>query len=487
MNNNRKNIVQLEGYISVCSKEDFEKIYASALDILENVGMKVGSDVILDYARDFGVKIDREKKLAKFSPALIEKVINLIKNENSKNPVTQWTKQDSYKTSFGEVCVFLYDYDNKKKQRALLNDVIELIHIGDALDEVSSVTIPVMDSGCDPRIEAIKGCELLLIHSKKGTGCGIRNPDQTKYMVRFDEITGHGPDNPKYVQTGRCVISPLDFSSDACALFEQLIKYGYTKEFWIATAPISGATAPVTVAGAVTLMVAEILGSFTILKAINQNAEVKAKVVSSIMDMKTTKPSYAAPEAVQQDVAVCQFFRWLCNIRTGVAGGYTDVKIPGIQAGYEKIFRSMALSTTLGTPILPIGTLESGNTFSVTQAMIDIEFNKVLFKFFQGFELNDETIALDVIKEVGVGNSKTYLDTEHTVRNFRQALYMPEFWDRSPWKDDMTELKKEEQMITQANMKWKEALRKYEPPIVDKNVLGEFRGVIREAEKELLV
>ncbi len=405
--------------------------------------------------------------------------------ESKKDVLVTREMSEEFTQDFGYECFFLYDWDRKERRRATRQDVIEMIHLGDALEEVSSVGMAVLDSEADQRIEAIEACELLYLHTKKHRGSGIRTPEQVKYFIEIDKILGYGPSNTHFVQVGRCLISPLKFGLDAAKIFEELIKNNYTEKFWAATMPVSGATSPVTIAGNISLAAAEILGAWCMMKAINKEAQTEATIISGAMDMRTGKASFGAPEAALQDAGLWQLFTRLYQTKIGYdPGGYTDAKIPGIQATYEKVFKQMAFGMLAGIG-LTMGTLDGAKMFSPVQAMLDLEFNKAMWKFFKGLEVNEQTLALEQIKEIGFGESRSFLDCEHTLKNFKSALWIPELLDGTMWENDQKELMKERQLQEKANEKWKRILKRYEPPPLDKFKAKMIHEVVKRARSEL--
>lgn len=477
----------IEGYLRVCSNHEIKKIEESAIRILEKVGIKVPSDILLDCLESYGADINRAMKVAKFPPALIENTIRLQK-EKRKNKKRNISKKNEFAQDFGYEAFFLYDWDKKERRRASRKDVIEMIHLGEVLEEVNSVGVPVLNSEIDQRIEAIEACELLYLHTNKHRGSGIRMPEQIKYIIEIDKILGFGPSNPHFVQTGSCMISPLNFGEDASRMFEELIKNGYTKKFSIGTMPLSGATSPVTIAGNVALAAAEILGGWAIIKAINKDADASAMIISGIMDMRTSKQSFAAPEAVLQDVCLWQFFKQLYGIEINYDCGYIDAKVPGWQAAYERAFRQMAFAMTsgIGLKCLKLGALDGASTFSPLQVMLDLDFNKGMWKFFNGVEINKDTIALDEILKIAHAERDTYLESEHTLMNFKNAIWYPSILDRTSWKGNVRELGREEKNLVAANDRWKELLKNYKPPVIDSDKAKAIHEVVEKAKKELL-
>ena len=126
------------------------------------------------------------------------------------------------------------------------------------------------------------------------------------------------------------------------------------------------------------------------------------------------------------------------------------------------------------------GLLESGKTFSPVQLFLDKEMGEALWKFAKGIDVDENSIALDVIHRVGAGLDECYLETEHTLENFRTALWHPQFFDRSVWQGG------EEEMLSSANERYKEILNQYQQPEVDSEKLHAVEAVVKRAYHQLI-
>jgi trimethylamine--corrinoid protein Co-methyltransferase len=115
----------------------------------------------------------------------------------------------------------------------------------------------------------------------------------------------------------------------------------------------------------------------------------------------------------------------------GCHGGKTDACTPGVQAGVEKalsiIFPVLAGATGVGT----LGHIENALTFSYEQLVIDDEIAGYIKRMLRGFEVTDETIAFDVIRDVGIGGN--FLAHPHTARHWRHEFWRPLLMERMPW------------------------------------------------------
>jgi trimethylamine--corrinoid protein Co-methyltransferase len=250
--------------------------------------------------------------------------------------------------------------------------------------------------------------------------------------------------------------------------------------------PILGGTTPVTPAGSVVVATAEILGCITATTLIDPDVYYYATSISGEMDMKTTQICYATPAAILTDAALHQLFRTKYGIVLNVEPGYLEAKVPGMQAAFMKTFRQMAFGCTVSNP-LPLGLLDNGSTFSPTQAMIDLDMNLAQFKFAKGIEVNDETLCLDLINEIEFGEAGTYLESDHTLRHFRDALWDTRLFDRTYAKDSLpTPLESDAAILTKADSAWR-AIVSAQPPVeIDPSFAREVNRIVDAAKKELM-
>ena len=467
--------------------DDLQRIEDAALRILAEAGMRFESEQLLDYLEAGGARIDPARYRAFLSEEMVGRTLEALKPPTEEHDVARLVSREmgeEFSLDFGYEAFFLYDWPQKDRRGADESDIIQLIKLGDVIPEVGTVGLPVLNSKTDQRIEALEAVALLLRYTGKHRGAGIRTPAQVPYMIEIDQLLGYTATNPHFVQTGRCMISPLSFGADACGIFEALIDNGYDKSLWVATMPIAGGTSPVTAAGTVVVLVAEVIGGWVLAKCINPEAVVEASIISGAMDMRRVSASFAAPEALLQDIATAEFFRRRYGIKVGYEPGYIDAKVPGLQAAYEKTYKQMALGLCLG-PALTVGGLEGCATFSPTQAMLEIDLNQGLWRFFQGIDCSDERLATDEIITACNADLKSFMQTDHTLDNYREALWDPEFLLRGPWTDGATEWTQANSLLDAADEKWRELLKQYEAPEVDEDQLREVEGIIDRARAEL--
>ncbi|MGE5221417.1 MAG: trimethylamine methyltransferase family protein, partial [Omnitrophica WOR_2 bacterium] len=190
---------------------------------------------------------------------------------------------------------------------------------------------------------------------------------------------------------------------------------------------MAGTTAPVTLAGLLALQNAEILGHITLAQLIRPGAPVLYGTVSTSADMATGNVALGAIEMGLITAAAAQLARFYGLPCRGV-GLTTDSKALDMQCAAERIATLLPAVLAGVDFITCAGTLESTTTESDPLLVLDDELCGMALRLGRGIEVNEKTLAMDVIHQVK--QESKYLSHPHTVRNYRQELFIPKFFSR---------------------------------------------------------
>ncbi len=191
-----------------------------------------------------------------------------------------------------------------------------------------------------------------------------------------------------------------------------------------------GATAPVTVAGAVVLAIAEGLMSITLAQLRQPGAPCFMACNVSTFDMSTSVLSINSPEASLGFAAQAEVARSFGLPTWGLAGA-TDSKIIDAQAGIDSAFSILAQGLGGLNLIHDVGYMDSGMVCSAEMLVMGDEVVGMTRRFIQGIEVTRETLARDVIENVGPGGH--FLEEDHTYRHFKKELWQPTLLTREPY------------------------------------------------------
>ncbi len=433
--------------IRVLTREEMELIHRSALVVLEEVGMRIASHEALDYLEAFGCRVNRASMVVRFPPDVVQGAVDQMRaayadpNRIPQKMAVRYSQiyfstrphqvRTDFTTSTGGFCMFIYDLEGRRRL-ATMEDVRASIRLADALENVDFMGLPVSAQEIPFPMRPIVMAAELVKHTRKLGGVETFDRIDVQYITRIAEVVAGGREamrrEPVLVGYAEAR-SPLCLDRNMAEIVMDYVKLGLPQS--LDTMPSGGATAPITSAGTLTVGLAETLGGLVLCYAVDPQAIVSVDICPTIADMASGAYAYASPERMPLLAATVQMIAEYYGRPGGTHGGKTDACYPGVQAGVEKVasmlFPLLAGSTGIGT----MGHLENAVTFSPQQLAIDNEIAGAVRRMLRGFEVTPETIALDVIKEVGIGGH--YLAHPHTVANFRQECYLSRFFERLGW------------------------------------------------------
>ena len=207
---------------------------------------------------------------------------------------------------------------------------------------------------------------------------------------------------------------------------------------WVYSMPIAGATSPVTPAGTLVLLWAEILGTVTALQAAAPGARILACCGPGILDMRHATMSLGNLEGTLMGAACTEIGHHL-GIPVHNSGLSTDAKHCGVQAGYEKGLKVLATVAT-GADICSggFGFLDSSSTFSLPMIPVDAEIAGMARRMARGIEVSDETLMADAIERIGIGGD--FLREKETRKRVRAGEhFLPRIGTRLPFEQWLAE------------------------------------------------
>jgi len=191
--------------------------------------------------------------------------------------------------------------------------------------------------------------------------------------------------------------------------------------------PLMAATGPATVAGTLALTFAETLFGVVLCQLIRPGAPVVLKPDTDVFDMRTTQCTYGSPEQALGKAAAAQMARFYDLPVYGLGGG-VEAKVPGAEAAAEAML-NIVLNGLAGMNMSQsLGTLAFGLYGSQEMVVICDELVHMAKRAIGPLQVNDDTLGVDVIREVGHGGS--FLAHDHTTRYFRKQLFFPKLFVR---------------------------------------------------------
>jgi trimethylamine--corrinoid protein Co-methyltransferase len=196
--------------------------------------------------------------------------------------------------------------------------------------------------------------------------------------------------------------------------------------------PIAGGTAPITGAGIIVMGTAESWMGLTLAQAIQPGLPFIMGGVFSAMDMNTMILAYGAPELSLYMAGLSELAHY-AGLPLWQTGGCTDSKCFDGQAMIEGSISVFMSALTSGDLCHDVGYTESAMTGSLFQLCAMDEAIGYSRRITRGIEVNDDTLAVDVINKVGPNNH--YLRQPHTRRYYKTEYFYPKLLDRQDFEN----------------------------------------------------
>jgi trimethylamine--corrinoid protein Co-methyltransferase len=244
---------------------------------------------------------------------------------------------------------------------------------------------------------------------------------------------------------------------------------------------LAGAMSPITMAAAVAQQNAEALAGIALAQLARPGAPVIYGGFATNLDMKSGSPSFGTPEGAWATLAGAQMARRY-HLPFRGSGTLNTSNIPDAQAAYETMWAIWPAVLAHANFIMhAVGWLEGGLTVGSEKMIIDMENLGMFQHFFQEVEISDETLALDMIAEVGPGGH--HLGTPHTQARFKTEYYASTVADRQNY--ESWQLSGVGDTAMRANKIWKKMLANYEAPPMAEDRREALQEFVTRREEEL--
>ena len=197
------------------------------------------------------------------------------------------------------------------------------------------------------------------------------------------------------------------------------------------------------------------------------------------MDMKTGLASYGSTENYLMDAAMTEVGKYLNIPVFSLAGCSSSKKFDG-QATLESMLGVMSAALSGANIIHDVGYLEDGLKGSFEQLVMTDEIIGMVKRYIQGIEVNENTLALDLIEKVGPGGN--FLADKHTADNFKKEFYMPKLIDRNNYSNWEKGGKKS--LEVRVNEKVIEILENYKPEQINEKQMKEIGEYLKSIKRE---
>ena len=460
---------------------DVEPLAEGVFVVLDRVGILCQNEEILAALDEAGARVDYSSERATFPVRMQREFVEQLRKETAARADDGQGRFPAVGLpSLGtQVAQLFYDDATGERRAGNRADFTALIQFGDALHGDSGVGHALLLTDVPPLLEPLEAAMLLAEHARRPGPAFAWDVRQADYLAEMGEVLGI---ERWFTLGAMCFAHPLRFDRDVAARFVRRVRDGETTG--LTGMPVAGMTTPATVAGFTVVSAAEHLATWIAARSLSPDVPLGGSMWAATLDMRTGEPSYCSFDAMLYGCAAVEFIRRWCGMEVAVGGGeYCSAKEPGLYAALEKAYKAMTIAAFTGRhPGIGQGMLEDGKTLSAVQLLIERDLAAGIHHSARTVEVTDENIGLDTILDVGLALDGYYLTTEHTLRHFRDSLWLPELLDRSGWAGP----DHERAILAKAHAKAHDLLASYRKPGTDPAKLARTRQVVERARGALL-
>lgn len=480
----RSEIPTFQPRLRVLNREQALAIHGAALEILEKTGFKMEHPGALEMLADKGCKIS-DGDWVRMPPHLVEealktapKQIRLYDQKGAK--AMDLTGENSFYGT-GSDATFTQDVETGERRRAVLKDVSNFATLVDGLENIDfamSMANP-EDAPIDD-IYVYVFAEMLRNTNKPIVFIADSGRDIAKIHEMACLVVGGEEELQRkpFILNYSEAISPLLFPEN---VMEKLIFCAQKKiPLCLPSGSNAGGGAPVTLAGAMALGIAENLAGLVVHQLAGKGSPFLFGPNVSAMDMKSSVVCYGCPEWSLTQAALADMRDEIYGLPIWAFAGASDAKVMDAQAGAEAMFSIITAMLSRANLIHDVGFLEYGSTSSLEMITMANELIAMSRFYVQGIPVNDGTLALKAIERVGRGGpGSIFLMDDHTYDHFMEALFLPKLLDRSRY--DAWENEGAMDLYKRCNMEAKRILFEHEMDPKPDAVLKEIEQILKSS------
>jgi trimethylamine--corrinoid protein Co-methyltransferase len=472
-------------YFKVLDQEKMEKIHQATMTVLEDVGAKFPSEKALKILEAHGAKVDWNTKIARIPADVVMKYIKKAPSTyimGARNPHYDLSIDGKHSYLSTDGCgVEVYDLKTGELRPSCLKDVEESARVADYLPQISFYWGPMVAANDKPaelrglyELEAaIRNCAK---HVQPET---IYSELEARYAMEMAVVLAGSKEEAKKrppFSLAQCTMDPIAHHGSSLDVALITAENGIPTGFM----PMSSccSTGPATMAGDLVVFNAAALSGLVLLQMHQPGTPIFFSAAPTAMDLRSGAYTGGGPEDYLFGSACKQIAEYY-NIPLAMGTFATGAKEPDWQAAVDSSF-SCIMPVLAGADMLNgAGMLNGSKILSYQQIIMDCEIYRIVEKIAQGIEVNDETLAIDVIKKVGpTGN---FLMEKHT-REHLNNIWVPEIIDRTPFNKWLASGKKG--AFEKATEKARWILQNHQPQPLEQDKAKELQRILHSAQKE---
>jgi trimethylamine--corrinoid protein Co-methyltransferase len=411
------------------SKADVEILHARALDVLENIGITYedGLEDLLALVTDAGCRVDREQCRIFFPRDLVSEMVARAPGEYtlySRDGLNDLhLGHDRVYCGTGGTAIRVVDLESGQVRRSVLQDLNSVARITQEMEHIHFFQHCCVPHDVPVEHYDVNGLFAAMMGTTKHCMLGCNSDAGLRESFQMVALIAGGEERlkarPLFSISACMIISPLKFCTQSSKNVRQAALLGVPTT--VTSAPMSGSTSPMTMAGTLIQTHAEVMAGISVHQLTAPGAPVLYGGLPAMANMKTLGYQGGAVEVGMMMAAIHQLSRHI-QVPNYSSAGLSDAKIPDAQAGWEKAFTT-ALNVMGGCNYVhhAAGMLESMLCIAFEQYIIDDEIIGQACKMLQGIPMDEDHMAMETIAEVGPGGH--YLMSDHTLKHMRSEYF----------------------------------------------------------------
>ena len=472
------------GYLNLLTEGEIEHIHQASSSLLADPGFFCESNLILETFIKAGVKVDRARQLVFLTDDIIADALASVPKSFTLHGRTlqRDLRLESGQVYFGMGGAsepFYWDFDLGRPRLPTKSDMVNCTRLGERLENVDFV-LALCSAGDVPKDEIflheydalIRNTTKPIVYSAPGRFFAAKFIEMACAASGGEEAFRNRPWISAFVTpVAPMRVTPLDECLYEFAEFNipALVRPG----------PMMGATSPATLASNLAQTNAEALFVIVLSQLIRKGMPVIYGPATPAMDMTTTLCTYGSPDEAVGRAMVAQLGRFYQLPSWNTAA--TEAKLPDAAAAAETMFGMLLNAISGMTLTQTMGTLASGFYGSAEMLVICNEMARMIKYLLRGVQVSEETLALDVIREVG--HEGNFLTHDHTASFFRKELYFPLLFRRLTI--DKWEAQGSKSILEEAHQNVKENLSTAEHVPLPDGADEELQRILAKAIREV--
>lgn len=415
--------------MSILTANDVERIDEASLRVLRETGVQVDDDHVVALLREHGCSVVDGTRVVRFPAEVIEAALGQCPRQVK---LASLSGEEVVLSAGGPSVFWTGNAINLAVDKEVVpidtDRFVDLVHVVDGLEHLHAMVSTCL-ADVPPPVRGLVGMRLIAENCVKHVRPCIYDPRETNGMVEMAQVLADGrslAERPIF-SLGYTAVSPLRWSELALGAFRH--SSGHGVPMMVNAEPGGGVTAPATLAGELVVGNAEALSGVVICQALEPGRPLVFNMgFAHVMDMQTAVMRTGGVENGLLQAAGAEIAAHHGLPSAAWIGTESLVADPA--ATYENVLTGMLHVLSWASIVWGVGNLESTKTISLEMAVIGNDIAGALRRAQQGIRVDDDTLAVDVIQELG--QRAEYLHHPHTLEHFKNEYYYPKVTNRRP-------------------------------------------------------